>query len=203
MATSKQVGNQATNSKRVTTSNLKLANEFENDHTKELILTKSEKEILIKAAGILSKIGTKKSKTEKVKKSEKLQRQKLTDELKVSATTILNNWSKPITIQDKIAYIYACSNSTPLRNYIEKGFPIGSSEVDSNDWLNMLNLLLEATMKEIPENIAFIQQSIKNEKTLNENMDLLKEKIEVTKNHAAFKNIVKQWTSKIELTIEK
>lgn len=203
MATAKTIGNQAANAKRVSTSIRKLVKDLDNDFTKELILTKSEKELLIKAASILTKVGSKKSQTAKAKKSEELKREKLTEDYKMLATEIMNTWPKPTTIQDKIAYIFSCgTNSSSLKRYIENGLPLWQREVNSNDWMNMLNLLYEETIKEIPGSVAYIQQSLKNEKTLHENMSLLKEKIDAAKNNMACKNVTSQWLERIEMKVE-
>lgn len=195
MVTAKQIGNQATNARRVSSSIKKI---LDAESANESTLTKSEKDLLIKAANILSKIGAKKKEAAASKQSEELRRQKLTEELTLKAKAIINTWSKPSTVQEKIAYIMMSNCVFSVKDYLDNGLPSWKTDSKSDDWMNLLNEILEDSINDIAENAAYLQQKPKNENTLHEIMNTYKEKIESAKRSQVCIDFTKRWTEKVE-----
>jgi hypothetical protein len=197
MNKSKFIGNQATSAKRVATSIVKLVSALELEHTAEVIISKDDKALLLKAAVIMSKIGSKKATVAKAKKAEEFKRQKLIEDKKLEVKSILNTWTLPVSVLDKISLILTGNYASDLKTYLDDGLPTWKRESESKDWLNMLNDLVEDTKREIPDDVAF-RISVNNEKTVFELMNDIAYKTESLKSSVIAKTLEKSWSVKID-----
>lgn len=197
MNKAKLIGNQATSVKRVATSIVKLVSAQNFGSESEVTISKADRALLLKAAVILTRIGSIKSTVAKAKKAEEFKRQKLIEDTKLEVKSILNTWTAPVSVLDKISLILTGNNASDLKRYLDDGLPTWKRESESKDWLNMLNNLVEDTKREIPDDVAF-RISLNNEKTVFELMNDIAYKAESLKSSVIAKTLEQSWSVKID-----
>ena len=197
MNKAKLIGNQATSVKRVATSIVKLVSAQNFGSESEVTISKADRALLLKAAVILTRIGSIKSTVAKAKKAEEFKRQKLIEDTKLEVKSILNTWTALVSVLDKISLILTGNNASDLKRYLDDGLPTWKRESESKDWLNMLNNLVEDTKREIPDDVAF-RISLNNEKTVFELMNDIAYKAESLKSSVIAKTLEQSWSVKID-----
>lgn len=197
MAHSKRIKDQSSAAKRIATSINKIVEDFESPGIihKSAGISHADRDVLVKAATILRRIGSEKAKVAKTEKANELQREKQIAQAKVSAEKIIASWPTPKTNLDKVSLIASTTVDYSLERYLIEGLPIWNREVVADDWLKTFNELLGDALKDISETAAF--SAVARGKPIEEVMIAAAEKVEIIKNKPKAKNLAEKWAAKM------
>lgn len=197
MAHSKRFKDQASSAKRIATSLNKIIEEWDYPGIihKSASISQTDRATLLKAATILRRIGSEKEKIAKTEKSSELKRDELIAKTTIEAAEALAGWKTQETILDKVSLILSSNGSYSLERYLVEGvFTIGRAAV-AKDWQDTFNDLFNDAIREIPGSVAY--HSVTRNKSLDEVLNALSEKITALKNHSKARSLAEQWASKI------
>ncbi|MDI1299778.1 hypothetical protein [Methylotenera sp.] len=198
MAQSKRLKDQGSTAKRAATSLNKIIQDF--DYSNPAIsslprLNKGDRDVLLKAVGILRRIGSEKSQLAKNEKTKETKREELIARTTTEASKIIDSWKKPESILDKVALVLSSNGSYSLERYLVEGVTVFGRETTKDDWLETFNDLFNDAIREIPGSVAY--HSVIKNKSLDEVLNALLEKITEFKNSAIARRLTELWSHKI------
>lgn len=195
MAQSKTIKNQATSAKRAASTITSLVEmlDWEKTTTQNKSITQAERDVLIKAVSILNQIGTKRSKLAKQVNSAELKKEKAIKLAESEVKNIITTWPVPQTTLEKVAI--ALSDSIGIARYLETGLPIWNREATAQDWVQMLDDLVQDAYKSMVSSVAY--HAVTYGKPLSEVLSIQKEKFTVIKTHNKTLMLAKAWEDKI------
>ncbi|HEY0843408.1 hypothetical protein [Methylotenera sp.] len=197
MVHSKTIKDQASLAKRTGTSINKIVDQLELDFIKNQSegINREDRNTLIKAASILSKLGSIKTSIAKKAESAEAEKEKAINLAELEAKKIITNWKSVETNLDKVALIIGGRLDYSLESYLKDGLPIWNREVTSEDWLHMLNELTRDANKAIASDAAF--HAVTKNKSILEVMSAAEEKLLALKKHSRTLLLAKEWAAKI------
>lgn len=197
MAHSKRLKDQASLAKRTATSINKLIEAFDYPGIlhKSAGISQADRDALVKAVAILRRIGSEKTKAADTEKANEVQREKLIAKAQITAGKILADWPVPETNLDKVSFIVGTTFDYSLEHYLRDGLTAWNREVDFKDWRNTFNELFRDALAEIVEVAAF--QAVSRDKSIEEVMLTVAEKIAAIKNKPRAVNLAEKWAAKM------
>ncbi len=158
-------------------------------------ISSTDRAALLKASAILSKIGASKSKVAKTEKSAEVAKEQAIKLATTQAKAIIATWERPVTVNDKVALVVAAGFDYTLERYLKDGIPVWNREVDSKDWLVMLDELVADAIKNIPPNAAY--HAVNKSEPIIEVMSAAKNRLDAIKLIPRTIFIANGWSSKI------
>lgn len=197
MAHSKRFKDQSSSARRVATSINKLVEVFDAPSIihKSAGISQADRDVLLKAATILRRIGSEKAKQAKIEKANELQRAKLIEQATVAAGRIIASWGAPETILDKVSLILGTSFGYSLERYLIEGISVWNRDVVAKDWSDTFNDIFNDALKDIPTSAGYHAVTIG--KPIEEVMITASEKITAIKTGLKAKNLAERWAAKM------
>lgn len=197
MAQSKTIKDQASSAKRTATSIRNIVEQLDWEKVKDKSkgISQADRDILIKAASILGKLGSVKSGVAKKVKSAEIAEEKAIKLAEAEAKNIISNWKGAESNLEKVALIIGGKLDYSLMTYLKDGLPVWNREVTSDDWLKMLDELVRDALNAIPAHCAF--HAVTNDKPISDVMLVAQEKLVSIKNHPKAIFLAKEWAAKI------
>lgn len=191
MADSKTIKDQAASAKRAATAIRNIIKQSEPG-----IINASDQNVLVKASGILARLGATKTQVAKKTKTVEVAHEQAIASATSEAKRILETWPAVESTLDKVSFIVADSNIYSLQRYLHEGLPMwGGKEATPEDWRDMLDQLVNDSQKNLPSYKAY--QAIKHNKPISKVMSDALDEFNVIKNRDGTVDIAKQVESKI------
>lgn len=191
MADSQTIKDQAASAKRAATAIRNIIKQNEPG-----IINASDQNVLVKAAGILARLGATKTQVAKKTKAVEVAHEQAIASATSEAKRILETWPAVESTLDKVSFIVADSNVYSLQRYLHEGLPLwGGKDATPDDWRDMLDQLVKDSQKNLPSYMAY--QAVKHNKPISEIMSDALDKLNVIKNRTGTADIAKQIESKI------
>lgn len=200
MTRSKTIKDQSAAAKRASTAIRNLVGQMDNEKVLQNTsgISAADRNTLLKAASILTGIGsTKAAAAEKAKVAE-IARDKALAKTTAEASAILAQWAVAESVLDKVAFIVAAGQDYSLQRYLSEGLPLwGGRESTPGDWQEMLDHVFEDCRKELPASVGYL--AIKANVPTIEAMKTMPDKLALLKLKPGVIALAKRWEEKIKL----
>jgi hypothetical protein len=199
MTQSKTIKDQAATAKRAATAirNIIKQLEWEKSQNQPSAINAVDQNALIKAAGILARLGATKTQVAKKTKLTEIAREQATAIATTEAKYILETWPAAESILDKISFIIGNGYGYSLQRYLHEGIPIwGGREVNSDDWRELLDQLMTDAQKSIPSSLAY--NAVKQNKPIADVMSEALDKLNAIKKKPGTLILASQLETKIK-----